>query len=247
MAALAIIFKPMTLYFRAILTLFLFGSALGVYAQSNFYRMSVEAGAGLNYLFGDATKKYVKPQIHLGYEYQFMRFISFGTKAQFGQTSGEYVKGLTNDRFTNRFSNFQIYSKYNLGMFIPAYALENSWFWKHTHGLYAGVGFGFQKNSLNETNISLDPMGNELITPIKTNFKSTAGFIPIIAGYDYFINDEFQKTKWAISFNYQLVIGLDDNLDGGFRVGGGNFNDFNNTITFGFRYFFGPYGLDKNR
>ncbi|RZK48980.1 MAG: hypothetical protein EOO99_07515 [Pedobacter sp.] len=214
--------------------------SISVTAQSNYYKMSGEAGVGTNYLYGDASKIELRPQFHLAYEYHAMRFIALGLKTQFGSTAGSHQ----GSSFTNSFINYQLYAKANLGMFIPKFDLERP-FWKYTHGFFGGIGLGGQSNNRTERG---QKDFNGSVESYIDKAKSGSVFILGTTGYDYFIKDKDEKTRWAVSLNYQFVIALDDDLDGAFRnFQRSNYNDFNNTISLGVRYYFGPFGLDKNR
>lgn len=215
---------------------------LNVAAQSNFYKMTVGAGAGVTQSFADLAKHDFGLAGYGTFDYNFTPFISFGAEGQMGEINGGDVNTDPNNRqFINRYKAFSLNGKLSLGALIN---YERNGFSNVIKGLYLGAGAGL---ILNEMRFVMreklnDPSGYEF--PGKDSSKDL--MIPLNLGINFNFLNHDGYYRYGININFQSNITLGEGLDG-YDDSPAKFNsgrpDVYNYLSLGLRYHFGSLGL----
>jgi len=220
------------------LALFLVALTVTAFGQSNFYRLSVGAGAGGAIPFSDIAK----PSISLGYvanlDYHFTPFINAGLEVQKG-----ILKAGPDDHsrsFSNSYLAYNLNAKFRAGQFTDFYYSD---FLNYTKGFYLGTGFGMIQNKVE--NVKIQPITNYAfpMADDKPNFV-----VPINVGIDFYFPDGWGDIRYILNVNYQANWSFGEGLDGyddtkTIRKNIGSAPDIYNFLSIGFKYTFGPKGL----
>lgn len=211
-------------------------------AQSNFYKLSVGAGAGATIGFGDLRKQVIAPAVYGTGEFYFTPFVSIGLEGQMGRIKG----GDTSENFAN-FNN-----KYKAGILqarLAAGAFMNHTYRRTTlkrlvRGIYVGTGIGLLRNNITErfpeTNI------NPTINQGKR--LSWDAFVPLTAGIEYGISEKNGYERFVINLNSQTNFTFGEGMDGFDQNPLFVRNSSRDIYTFtsiGIKYKFGPVGYFK--
>lgn len=223
--------------YLALLLIFLTANAFG---QSNFYRLSLGAGAGGTIPFSDISK----PSFSLGFvgnlDYHFTPFITAGLEVQKGT-----LKAGTDDydrAFSNSYLAFNANVKVRAGEFTDFYYSD---FLNYTKGFYLGTGFGMIKNTVDNVKQQSQTGYFFKLADDKPNF-----LVPLNVGIDFYFPDGWGDIRYIVNINYQANITFGEGLDGyddrkGPRKDLGSAPDIYNFLSVGFKYTFGPKGLSS--
>lgn len=217
--------------------------ALSGFSQTNYYRYSVGGGGGGAVAFADVGYKKITFVGYGGLEYYATPFVSFGLEVQKGQfAGGDLFKDRYHREFVNDFLSATVNVKVQLGEFLTRYDLQNV-FLNTVRGSYLGVGLGVIKNdvsnirSWNGTTYPGADRSDEMV-------------IPLNAGINFYIPNEWGYHRFVINMNLQHTITLGEGLDGYGVRGFGSSSEHNDVYWYGsigLKYNFGPMGLDRRR
>jgi hypothetical protein len=225
-------------------TLLAFFLCFSAFAQYNYYRLSLGAGAGGALAFGDLKKNYIRPAGLITAEYNITPFAFAGLEIQKGVLKGGDSTKASIDphlrAYKNNYMSVILSGRVQLGQFID---FESSNLLYAIRGFYIGTGVGFIKNDIAE------------VARIKrdgTNYKffgSEKGgeiMIPINTGISFNFIDKWRFTKLSVNINYQLNKVFGESIDwyndpsSKFR---NDHSDFYGITSVGIKYHFGPEGL----
>ncbi|TKC12846.1 porin family protein [Pedobacter polaris] len=224
---------------RITLILTILFTSLGLFAQTNFYKISIGGGAGTTLAFADLNKKTLAFAGYGTLDYFITHYVNIGFEFQKGELAGGDITFDPNNRqFINSYISGTGNIKVQLGEFLTQYHLNNV-ILNNLRGLYAGVGFGYIKNKISNVRYY-----GENYYPGAD--KSVEGIVPINLGINFYFPDKWDHTRYAINLNLQNTIAIGEGLDG-YGSSGAKHNDMYSYFSVGVRYHFGPFGLDKRR
>lgn len=228
---------------RVLTLLLLLTFTLPSFAQSNFNKISVGAGAGLTQSFTEVAKHDFGLAGYGMLDYLFTPFISLGLEVQKGEINGgDFRTDLRNRQFVNSYSAFSVVGKVSLGALVDDRYDGVSDLLK---GLYFGPGVGLINNSTLFTT-GLSPSNPDRTMTAEIASKDV--YFPLNLGINvYFANAE-GFYRYALNFNYQGNITLGEGLDGyddsSAEFKSGKF-DMYTFFSVGLKYNFGKLGLSR--
>ncbi len=209
------------------------------FAQTNFYKFGVGAGAGGTMAFADLKKKKIGIAGYLTLDYHITPFISLGLEGQKGELAGgDIIFDVNNRQFINSYLSGNANLKVQLGEFLSSSQRRNI-FLNNIRGMYAGVGFGYIKNKISNVryyDVNYFP-GEDTSTEI---------IIPINLGINFYLPDRWGYDRFVINVNLQSAMTSGEGLDG-YNTPGVGPNDFYTFLSGGIKLNFGSMGLDKRR
>lgn len=226
----------------AVLSFFMLLITIVSSAQSNFYRLSAGAGAGITQPFTEVQKHDFGLAGYGTLDYLFSPFLSLGLEVQKGEINGgDFNTDPQKRQFVNSYLSFSVNGKISLGEFI-----DNNYnsFSNKIKGLYFGTGIGMIKNSTEF--IRYDPATPDMASVGLNDAKDI--YFPLNLGINFYIPDRDGFYRYALNFNYQANITLGENLDGyddsriNFESGKA---DIFTYFSVGLKYQFGGMGLSR--
>lgn len=216
---------------------------LNASAQSNFYKMTIGAGAGITQSFADVAKHDYGLAAYGAFDYYFTPFLSLGLEGQMGEINGGDVYTDPNSRqFINQYKTFTLNGKVYMGSLID---YQRSGFSNAIKGLYAGAGVGVVMNKMRFI-VREKPDGSGYIFPGKDSSKDL--LVPLNLGIAFNFMDRYGYYKYSLNFNYQANITLGEGLDGyddsPLRFKSGS-PDVYTYFSVGLKYHFGSLGLSS--
>jgi len=226
-------------------------------AQSNFYKMSIGAGAGFTRSYTDLAKHGFGVAGYGVFDYYFTPFLSLGAEGQMGEiNSGDAKTDPAGRQAINRYKAFSINGKVSLGALID---YNRGGFANAIKGLYIGAGAGIVQSDIKAIvrhKPKLDQNGQQMIGPdgkaliytFPGKDKSKDPMIPLNLGINFYFHDGSGYYRYALNFNCQTTVTLGEGLDGyddspiKFKNGS---PDIYAYYTVGLRYHFGPMGLSR--
>ncbi|WP_316769835.1 hypothetical protein [Pedobacter frigiditerrae] len=221
----------------SLFSLLFLSSAL--FAQTNFYKLSIGAGAGGTLAFADLQKKTLGFAAYGSLDLQITPYITLGGEFQKGELAGGDITFDPNNRqFINSYKAVIGNLRVHLGEFLSSYQLHNDFLY-NIRGLYAGGGLGVISNKISN------------VRYYGSNFYpgedySKEGLILLNLGIDFYIPNQWGLTRYAINLNLQNALALGEGMDGYASVGTRS-KDIYSFFSLGFKYKFGPMGLDRRR
>lgn len=210
-----------------------------LFAQTNFYKLSVGAGAGPAAAFADLDDHTFSFAAYVATEYYMTPYITIGIEVQKGELAGGNITTDRNHRqFVNSYLSGTGNIKFALGEILSSYQLNNQLLY-NLRGLYAGVGFGYIKNKISNVRY----YGNNFYPGADS---SVEGLVPLNLGINFYLPDQWGHTRFTINLNLQHNIAIGEGLDG-YGDAGAQHNDMYTYATAGVKYHFGSFGLDKRR
>lgn len=213
---------------------------LNANAQSNFYKMTIGAGAGITQSFTDVAKHDFGLAGYGTFDYNFTPFLNLGFEGQMGEINGGDVYTDPNNRqFINRYKAFTLNGKVALGAVID---YGRTGFANVIKGLYVGAGAGIVMNKMRF--IVREKPDDGYIFPGYDSSKDI--LVPLNLGINFNIPDWKGYYRYSININYQSNIVLGEGLDGyddspvKFKNG---HPDIYNYFSIGLKYHFGSIGL----
>jgi len=233
---------------KTIFTVIFLSLSLSVFAQSNFYKISVGGGAGITQSFADLKKHDFGLAGYVTADYLFTPFVSLGLEVQAGQINGGDKQTDPNHRqFINTYKSVTANGKLYLGALTD---YEHSEFLSAIKGLYAGAGLGLIQNKV--SNVRVKPYqdgttdANSYVFPGENQSKEIT--VPLNLGINFYLADQNGAYRYVLNFNYQANITLGEGLDGyddsTIRLVNGR-PDIYTYFSVGIRYHLGPIGLSK--
>ncbi|MEJ7557153.1 MAG: hypothetical protein WKF66_02525 [Pedobacter sp.] len=215
---------------------------MNVFAQSNFYKLSVGAGLGYTHSFTDVQKHDFDLAGYGTLDYHFTPFMSLGGELQRGQIVGGSVQTDPHERqFLNSYTAATLNAKLALGALID---YDRNSFSNFAKDLYIGAGAGIIHNNIKSIakiqestgyKFPIKEYSNDIVFPfnlgLNVYFKSYAGF-----------------PRLALNVNLQTNITIGEGLDGydDSPVKFKNSNpDIYNYYSVGIKYHFGPVGISQ--
>lgn len=215
-------------------------TCLSTSAQSNFYKMTIGAGAGITQSFADLAKHDFGLAGYGTFDYNFTPFLSLGLEGQMGEINGgDFYTDANNRQFINRYKAFTLNGKVSLGAVIDyrRTGLSNV-----IKGLYVGTGAGIVMNKMRF--IVREKPDNGYIFPGYDSSKDI--LVPLNIGINFNISDKNGYYRYGININYQSNIVIGEGLDGyddsPIKFENGN-PDIYNYFSIGLKYHFGSIGL----
>jgi hypothetical protein len=210
-------------------------------AQSNFYKMSVGAGAGITQSFGDLAKHDRGLAGYGTFDYLFTPFVSLGIEGQVGEINGgDVFNDPHNRQFINSYKAFSINGKLYLGAVID---YGRTGFTNAIKGLYVGAGAGVLMNKMRY-------VARQKLTDPSYTFpgkdSSNELLVPLNIGIAFNFMDRYGYYKYGVNFNYQANVTLGEGMDGyddsPLKFKSGN-PDIYTYFSIGLKYHFGSVGL----
>lgn len=209
-------------------------------AQSNFYKMTIGASAGITQSFADLEKQDYGSAGSATFDYYFTPFLSLGFEGQMGELRGGDIHTDPNNRqFINGYKAFNFNGKIALGALID---YNRSGFSNVIKGLYVGAGAGVIMNKMKL--IVREKPSDGYIFPGMDNSKDL--LVPLNLGINFNFPNRYGHYRYSINVNYQANLTLGEGLDGyddppiKFKSGD---PDIYSYISIGLKYHFGPMGL----
>lgn len=218
---------------------------LPAYGQTNYYKLAVGAGGGINNSYTDVNKGKLGYSTYTAFDFYVTPNIITGLETQFGT-----VKGGVDDPYLRAFTNSYFVVTANaraqLGEFIDFdYLYRNNNFLNALKGVYLGAGFGVINNNLTSV-VREKPDGSHYIFPGED--KSMNLILPINLGINVYFPNHWGNDRYVVNANFQTNYVFGEGLDG--------YNDppaiFKNlspdmyiNFTIGFKYLFGSVGIKK--
>jgi hypothetical protein len=210
------------------------------FSQSNFYKFGAGAGVGATAAFADLNDQTIAFSGYGAIDYYFTPFVTLGLEVQKGELAGGNIITETHHRqFINSYLSGAVSIKLQLGEFLTQYNRHNI-FLDAIRGAYVGVGFGYIKNKISNVRYYGDNYypGTE---------QSTEGIIPVHLGINFYLPNKWGYSRYVINLNLQHTMAIGEGLDGYNHDGKGQHNDMYTVASVGFKYNFGPMGLDRRR
>lgn len=213
----------------------------GLFAQTNFYKFSIGAGAGGTVAFADLQKKTLGFAAYGSLDFQITPYITIGGEFQKGELAGGDITFDPNNRqFINSYKAAIGNLRVQLGEILTSYQLRNNFLY-NIRGLYVGGGLGIISNKISNVRY----YGNNFYPGLD---YSKEGLILLNVGINFYLPDQWGYTRYAINLNLQNSLALGEGMDG-YDDGGINAQnkDMYSFFSLGFKYNFGPMGLDRRR
>ncbi|KIO76519.1 hypothetical protein TH53_14735 [Pedobacter lusitanus] len=223
----------------------LFALSLPSFGQSNFYKLSIGAGAGVTQSFTDVRKHDFGLAGYGTLDYLFTPYISLGLEFQKGEINGGNVHtDPYNRQFINSYQAISVNGKISLGQFIDFNYTGIS---SRLKGLYLGSGVGVVQNKMKGI-VRNNPNDPSIYYPGQNASKDI--YFPVNLGINFFFPDRDGFYRYVLNINYQGNVTLGEGLDGyddsSVRHKSGN-PDIYAFYSIGVKYNFGKIGLYKKR
>ena len=210
-----------------------------LFAQTNFYKLSVGAGAGPAAAFADLDDHTFSFAAYATADYYMTPYITVGIEIQKGELAGGNINTERNRRqFINSYLSGTGNIKFALGEMLTSYQLKSQLIY-NLRGLYAGVGFGYIKNKV--SNVIYD--GKNVYPGADSSLENLVSFN---VGINFYFPDQWEHTRFTLNLNLQHSIAIGEGLDGYYATGAKH-NDMYTYATAGIKCHFGSFGLDKRR
>jgi hypothetical protein len=215
---------------------------MNVRAQSNFYKLSVGAGAGFTHSFTDVQKHDFDLAGYGTLDYHFTPFLSLGAQLQKGQiVGGDVQTDPYNRQFINSYTAATFNWKLALGTFIN---YDRNTFSNFAKDLYVGVGAGIIYNRMKSIIRVEESTGHKF--PVKDSSNDVV--FPVNLGLNIYFKNYSGSPRLALNLNVQTNLTVGEGLDGydDSPVKFKNSNpDIYNYYSVGLKYHFGPVGVSK--
>jgi hypothetical protein len=228
---------------RILISTILFALTFRSFAQSNFYKLSIGAGAGFTQSFTDVKKHDFGVAGYGTLDYLFTPYLSLGLEFQKGEINGGNIQSDPyNRQFINSYQAVSVNGKISLGQFID---FDYNSLSDKFRGLYLGSGIGFVQNKMKGINRRslTDPT---IYYPGENASKDI--YLPLNLGLNLFFPDRDGFYRYVLNINCQSNITLGEGLDGYDdsmeRHRSGN-PDIYAFYSAGIKYNFGKIGLYK--
>lgn len=223
------------------ISLFIGLISLKATAQTNFYKLSLGAGAGITQSFADLQKHDFGLAAYGTADFFFTPFLSIGGELQMGEVNGGDVNTDPHERqFINSYKAASINGKLYLGAVADYHgnSFVNAIKW-----LYVGSGAGIIHNSVNR--VKIQPS-----TGYSFPGKSVSNelLVPLNLGINFYFSDYAARPRFGINLNFQSNITFGEGLDGyddTVRSRENGNPDIYNFLSVGIRYNFGLVGLSN--
>ena len=233
---------------RHYITLLLIVLAVSANAQSNFYRVSLGAGAGGVYSFTDVKKGAFSNAFVANLDYHITPFITGGLEGQFGTIKGGGEGGkpdVHGRQFKNSYKAFTLNAKVRAGEFTDFYYSD---FLNYTKGFYVGLGVGAVMNNLEGPDGVIRTKLNPDLSVHKFEgvSKGTDILLPLNLGIDFYFPDGWGDIRYIFNINYQTNFTFGEGLDGyndDPKIFKNRSSDMYNFLSISAKYTFGPKGL----
>lgn len=217
--------------------------AFSSFAQSNFYKFAVGAGAGITQSFTDLKKHDFGLAGYATLDYLFTPYLSLGLELQKGEINGGDVNSTPDDRqFINGYQAVSVNGKISLGQFID---FDYNGLSGKLRCLYFGSGLGIIQNKM--TGIRRINVKNP-DHPYPGQDGSKDIYFPLNLGINLFFPDQEGFYRYTLNINCQSNVTLGEGLDGYDNSSVTHKSgkpDIYNFYTIGFKYSFGKMGLYK--
>lgn len=228
---------------RILISTILFTLTLQSFAQSNFYKLSVGAGAGFTQSFTEVKKHDFGLAGYGTLDYLFTPFLSLGLEFQKGEINGGNIRSDPyNRQFINSYYAISVNGKIALGQFID---FDYNGFSSKFRGLYLGSGIGFVQNKMKGIN------RRSLTEPVIYHPGQDASkdiYFPLNLGINFFFPDRDGFDSYVLNINCQSNITLGEGLDGyddSIERHRSGTPDIYTFYSVGVKYNFGKTGLYK--
>ncbi|MGY0039708.1 outer membrane beta-barrel protein [Pedobacter sp. NJ-S-72] len=135
---------------RILISTILLALTLQSFAQSNFYKLSIGAGAGVTQSFADVRKHDFGLAGYGTLDYLFTPYVSLGLEFQKGEINGGNINtDPYNRQFINSYQAISVNGKISLGQIID---FNYNSFSNKLRGLYLGSGIGVIQNKMKGIN-----------------------------------------------------------------------------------------------
>ncbi len=209
------------------------------FAQSNFYKFSAGGGVGATLTLADLNLNKFAFATNVVLDYNLTRFFSIGLELQKGELAGgDIIRERTHRQFINSFFAGSGNLRLQLGA-LMSYNQRRNQFLNAMRGLYTGIGLGVIKNDVVNVRYYGDAYypGEDAAMDI---------VIPLNFGINFYIPDKWGYERFVINGNIQVAFTNGEGLDG-YTNPYSKVKDLYGYYSIGFRYNFGPMGLDWMR
>ncbi|MDQ7948846.1 MAG: outer membrane beta-barrel protein [Pedobacter sp.] len=208
------------------------------FAQNNYYKFSVGAGAGGAMAFADLNKKKISFAGYATVDYHFTPYVTLGLEGQKGELAGgDILFDPYNRQFINSDLTGTVNLKVSMGEFISSQQRRIPFF-DFLSNVYGGIGLGIINNKISNVryyDVNYYP-GED---------KSTEEIVPVNIGINIPMVNQWGYTRYAFNINWQTTFTFGEGMDGYTPVVGKN--DMYSFLSAGVKLYFGPMGLDKRR
>ncbi len=231
---------------RILILIILLAFTHASFAQSNFYKLSAGAGAGITQSFTEVKKHDFGVAGYGTLDYLFTPYLSLGLEFQKGEINGGSIR--TNPQkkqFINAYQAISVNGKISLGQIID---FNYNSFSNKLRGLYIGSGIGFIQNKMKGINREDPNFPGDPTHYYPGENTSKEVFFPLNLGINFYFADNEGFYRYTLNFNYQGNITLGEGLDGyddsSVTHKSGN-PEIYTFFSVGFKYNFGKMGLYK--
>jgi hypothetical protein len=220
------------------------------FAQSNYFKMSLGFGGGINKSYTDVYKGSFGHTAYGVFDYYLTPFVSVGLEGQYGIVQGGDIEtDLHNRQFVNKYTAISANVKLMLGELVD---YDRNEFLYNIRGLYLGFGIGVINNKITDI-VRYKPIWAAIdpgYGPFPGKDKSLNLSAPINLGFNYYINDGYGYMRYVININAQSNFTFGEGLDG-YNDASTKFKNYSpdvyNTYTIGFKYLFGNIDVYHKR
>jgi len=211
-------------------------------AQSNYYKMSLGAGAGAAVAFGDLRKQVITPAVYGAADFYFTPYVSVGLEGQVGKLKGGDTS-LYNKNFSNSYKAGNLNVRVAAGAFMKKRYVPNT-FNTLVRGIYVGTGIGLLRNDIKERypTLNADPRINQ------GKRKSWDALVPVNVGLNVGLKEKNGYERFVINLNFQSNFTFGEGMDGfddnPLFIPNSN-SDIYTLTSVGIKYKFGRVGYYK--
>ncbi|QNK62706.1 outer membrane beta-barrel protein [Pedobacter sp. PAMC26386] len=228
---------------RKLISAILFAFTFPSFAQSNFYKLSIGAGAGLTQSFTEVRKHDFGLAGYGTIDYLFTPYLSLGLEFQKGEINGGDIHYEPDNRqFINGYTALSVNARISLGEIIDFN--YNSLSGK-LRGLYLGSGIGIIQNKM--TGVRRYSLADPPVL-YPGEDSSNDVFFPLNLGVNFFFPDREGFYRYTLNFNCQGNITMGEGLDGydnSSQLKKSGNPDIYAFYSVGVKYSFGKMGLYK--
>jgi hypothetical protein len=177
-------------------------------AQTNYYKLSVGAGAGAAVAFGDLKNEVVTPAVYAAADYYFSPYIAVGLEGQLGKLKGGDT-ALYHANFSNSYKAGNLNARVSAGAFMKKRFVPNT-FNTLIRGFYVGTGIGLLRNNITERY----PTQNNNPRINQGKRSSWDALVPVNIGLNYGFKEKNGYERLTVNLNFQSNFTFGEGMDG---------------------------------
>jgi hypothetical protein len=177
-------------------------------AQTNYYKLSVGAGAGAAVAFGDLKNEVITPAVYSAADYYFSPYISVGLEGQLGKLKGGDTT-LYHANFSNSYKAGNLNARVSAGAFMKKRFVPST-FNTLVRGFYVGTGIGLLRNNITERY----PTQNNNPRINQGKRSSWDALVPVNVGLNYGFKEKNGYERLTVNLNFQSNFTFGEGMDG---------------------------------